>query len=145
MIKLIIKDLSGDIQKMLFDYKLINVELAHYNVKIEKFNQLSITDISTFGNDYVTWDIFTSEPISMDPHYHIGPEYRIILDGLVKFYFSINDSIYELDLEAGYGINVPDKQVHWFKSYESFTAIRFFTNPEGHVAYNAPDGFKINK
>lgn len=143
MIKLCIKNQTDTIQKIIFDYDLIDIELTQHSINIERYLELSNQDIVSMAeqHEYISWDIFDSEPIIMNPHFHKGPEHRIILDGKVKFYLAINDLIYELDIGAGYGINIPDHQIHWFKSDNPFQAIRFFTNYTGHVKYNVPDNF----
>ncbi len=143
MVTLYIKNKLDNIQKVIFDYDLIYIELNQYNINIEKYLELSNQDLESIAkrNEYVYWDYFKSDPIIMEAHYHKGPEHRIILNGSVTFSLYVNDLIYELNLDAGYGINVPDRQIHWFKSIEPFQAVRFFTNLDGHVKYSVPEDF----
>ncbi|HSO84145.1 MAG TPA: cupin, partial [Thiocapsa sp.] len=63
-------------------------------------------------------------------------EVRFFVEGSGLFYLHTNGRVYAVICEQGDLISVPDSTTHWFDMgpRPHFTAIRFFTNPEGWVA-----------
>ena len=61
---------------------------------------------------------------------------RLFVEGSGCFYLHANGKEFRAVLEAGDYISVPAGMAHWFDMGPEpfFTAIRFFTNPEGWVA-----------
>ena len=69
-------------------------------------------------------------------HTHSDFEIRFFVAGQAMFYLHVGARVYLVLCEAGDLISVPANTTHWFDMGEkpSFTAIRFFTTPEGWVA-----------
>lgn len=69
-------------------------------------------------------------------HTHSDFEIRFFVDGEALFYLHVGDRVYLVLCEGGDLISVPANTTHWFDMGErpNFTAIRFFTTPEGWVA-----------
>ncbi|HKY63701.1 MAG TPA: acireductone dioxygenase [bacterium] len=69
-------------------------------------------------------------------HIHTEDEIRFFVEGGGLFFLHIGEHIYAVDCEKSDLISVPAGTKHWFDAGPNphFTAIRFFTNPEGWVA-----------
>lgn len=72
----------------------------------------------------------------LNEHIHVEDEARFFVEGSGAFYINLGNTIAMLVCEAGDFVSVPAGTKHWFdmSSNPKFTAIRFFTNPEGWVA-----------
>lgn len=72
----------------------------------------------------------------LSEHTHADYEMRFFVAGAGMFYLRKDDRVYMLLCTAGDLISVPAGTTHWFDMSEapSFTAIRFFTTPDGWVA-----------
>lgn len=72
----------------------------------------------------------------LSEHTHAEYEMRFFVAGAGAFYIRKDDKVYMLLCTAGDLISVPAGTTHWFDMSEapSFTAIRFFTRPDGWVA-----------
>ena len=69
-------------------------------------------------------------------HTHSDFEIRFFVAGQAMFYLHVGARVYLVLCEAGDLISVPANTPHWFDMGEKpdFTAIRFFTTPDGWVA-----------
>lgn len=69
-------------------------------------------------------------------HTHSEDEARFFVAGSGAFYLHVEDAVYQVVCETGDLISVPAGARHWFDMGPApeFTAIRFFTSPEGWVA-----------
>lgn len=69
-------------------------------------------------------------------HTHSDFEVRFFVEGRGTFYLHLQDKVYAVVCEEGDLISVPAGTPHWFDMGKNphFTAIRFFTIPEGWVA-----------
>ncbi len=69
-------------------------------------------------------------------HVHVEDEARLMVAGSGVFYLRVQDTLLLLLLEAGELISVPAGMRHWFDMglQPAFTAVRFFTRPDGWVA-----------
>jgi len=69
-------------------------------------------------------------------HTHSDFEVRFFVGGRGTFYLHLEDKVYAVVCEEGDLISVPSGTPHWFDMGKAphFTAIRFFTIPEGWVA-----------
>ena len=72
----------------------------------------------------------------LNEHIHAEDEARFFTSGSGAFYINLGSNVAMLVCEAGDFVSVPAGTKHWFdmSSNPNFTAIRFFTNPEGWVA-----------
>ncbi|WP_448187329.1 1,2-dihydroxy-3-keto-5-methylthiopentene dioxygenase [Azospirillum sp. sgz301742] len=72
----------------------------------------------------------------MSEHTHTEDEARFFVAGSGCFLLHIGRKVYRVECERGDLISVPAGTRHWFDmgSQPSFTAIRFFTRPNGWVA-----------
>ena len=72
----------------------------------------------------------------LNEHIHAEDEARFFVNGSGAFYINLGDTVAMLVCEAGDFVSVPAGTKHWFdmSANPTFTAIRFFTNPEGWVA-----------
>ncbi len=68
-------------------------------------------------------------------HTHADAEVRFFADGAGIFYLHIGDEVHAVLCEAGDLLSVPADTTHWFDmgTDPSFTAIRFFHDPDGWV------------
>lgn len=73
----------------------------------------------------------------LDEHSHREDEVRFFVSGSGLFSLHIGSDIYEVLCEQGDLISVPDGVPHWFDMGPAphFTAIRFFTEPDGWVGH----------
>jgi 1,2-dihydroxy-3-keto-5-methylthiopentene dioxygenase len=73
----------------------------------------------------------------LDEHTHSEDEVRFFVAGTGLFFLHVGDRVYEILCEQGDLIGVPDGATHWFDMgpAPSFTAIRFFTRPDGWVGH----------
>jgi 1,2-dihydroxy-3-keto-5-methylthiopentene dioxygenase len=73
----------------------------------------------------------------LDEHFHKEDEVRFFVAGSGLFTLHIDDRVYEITCVAGDLIGVPDGTTHWFDMGPApyFTAIRFFTEPDGWVGH----------
>ena len=71
----------------------------------------------------------------LSEHTHAEDEARFMVDGAGTFYLRQGGQVLILELTAGDLISVPAGMRHWFDMGERphFTAIRFFTRPDGWV------------
>lgn len=95
---------------------------------------------------YRTWDVISLHPGHpdkaelrkkfLDEHTHGEDEVRFFVRGSGLFCMHIGDEVYSMLCEKDDLIAVPAGTRHWFDMgpNPSFTAIRFFNNPEGWVA-----------
>ena len=95
---------------------------------------------------YQTWDVISLHPEHpdkaelrrkfLDEHTHGEDEVRFFVRGSGLFCMHIGDEVYAMLCEKDDLIAVPAGTRHWFDMgpNPSFTAIRFFNNPEGWVA-----------
>lgn len=74
-------------------------------------------------------------------HTHAEDEARVFLDGTGAFYLHIADRVLVVVCGRGDFLNVPAGTPHWFDMGPAprFTAIRFFTRPDGWVAIPTGD------
>ncbi len=77
----------------------------------------------------------------LSEHTHAEDEVRFFVEGEGMFYLRIDGNVYMTLCERGDLIGVPDGVRHWFDTSAApcFTAIRFFTNPDGWVAQYTGD------
>ena len=68
-------------------------------------------------------------------HTHAEDEARLKVDGAGVFYLRSQGQVLVLELTAGDLISVPEGMRHWFDmgARPRFTAIRFFTRPDGWI------------
>ncbi len=73
----------------------------------------------------------------LEEHSHMEDEVRFFVSGSGLFSLHMRGKVYEVLCEAGDLISVPDATPHWFDMgpEPDFTAIRFFTEPDGWVGY----------
>jgi len=95
---------------------------------------------------YQTWDVISLHPGHpdkdelrrkfLDEHTHGEDEVRFFVRGSGLFCMHVGDEVYAMLCEKDDLIAVPAGTRHWFDMgpNPSFTAIRFFNNPEGWVA-----------
>jgi len=78
----------------------------------------------------------------MTEHTHTEDEARFFVAGSGTFYLHLGRKVYRVGCERGDLISIPAGIRHWFDMGErpSFTAIRFFTRPDGWVAAYTGDG-----
>jgi 1,2-dihydroxy-3-keto-5-methylthiopentene dioxygenase len=71
----------------------------------------------------------------LSEHTHVENEARFMVEGAGAFYLRCGGEVLILELTAGDLISVPDGTRHWFDmgAQPRFTAIRFFTRPDGWV------------
>ncbi|AWK86885.1 1,2-dihydroxy-3-keto-5-methylthiopentene dioxygenase [Azospirillum thermophilum] len=69
-------------------------------------------------------------------HTHDEDEARFFVEGSGAFYLHVDRKVFRVVCEAGDLLNVPAGTRHWFDMGPdpAFTAIRFFTRPDGWVA-----------
>lgn len=69
-------------------------------------------------------------------HIHVEDEARFFVAGAGAFYLHVETVVYQVVCVAGDLISVPTGARHWFDmgADPEFTAIRFFTRPDGWVA-----------
>lgn len=74
-------------------------------------------------------------------HTHEEDEARFFVEGSGAFYLHIGDRVFRIVCEAGDLLSVPAGIKHWFDMGPAphFTAIRFFTRPDGWVASHTGD------
>ena len=101
---------------------------------------------------YQTWDVISLHPGHpdkdelrrkfLDEHTHGEDEVRFFVRGSGLFCMHIGDEVFAMLCEKDDLIAVPAGTRHWFDMgpHPSFTAIRFFNNPEGWVARFTGDG-----
>jgi 1,2-dihydroxy-3-keto-5-methylthiopentene dioxygenase len=72
----------------------------------------------------------------LDEHAHAEDEVRFFVEGSGAFYLHLGGKVYQVVCVRGDLLSVPAGTTHWFDMGPDpeFTAIRFFTNPEGWVA-----------
>jgi 1,2-dihydroxy-3-keto-5-methylthiopentene dioxygenase len=72
----------------------------------------------------------------LEEHTHDDDEMRFFAEGWGVFYLHLGRQVVALRCEAGDLLRVPAGTTHWFDmgTRPSFTAIRWFTRPEGWVA-----------
>ena len=72
----------------------------------------------------------------LDEHTHAEDEVRFFVKGSGLFYLHVAGVVYGVTMVEGDFIRIPSGVVHWFDMGEKplFTALRFFTNPDGWVA-----------
>jgi 1,2-dihydroxy-3-keto-5-methylthiopentene dioxygenase len=72
----------------------------------------------------------------LSEHVHDDFEVRFFVEGSGRFYLRAGGRVHLLDCERGDLVSVPAGMTHWFDMGERpcFTAIRFFTTPDGWVA-----------
>ncbi len=77
----------------------------------------------------------------LNEHIHNEPEIRFFVEGSGHFFLHVGAKVYSVLCEKGDLISVPENYRHWFDMGEEpfFTAIRFFTKPEGWIAYFTGD------
>ena len=98
-------------------------------------------------NGFKTVDVVSIAPDSpereamrqkfLDEHFHKEDEVRFFVAGSGLFSLHVNGKVYEIRCEQGDLIGVPDGTRHWFDMgpAPSFTAIRFFTEPDGWIGH----------
>ena len=74
-------------------------------------------------------------------HTHTEDEARFFVDGSGAFYLHVGDQVYRIVCEQGDLLSIPAGLKHWFDMGPDpyFTAIRFFTRPDGWVAVPTGD------
>lgn len=72
----------------------------------------------------------------LSEHTHTEDEARFFVAGSGCFFIHIGRKVYRVECESGDLVSVPASMRHWFDMgpRPSFTAIRFFTRPDGWVA-----------
>ncbi|WP_142849668.1 acireductone dioxygenase [Telmatospirillum sp. J64-1] len=72
----------------------------------------------------------------LNEHIHAEDEARLMLDGAGSFYLHVEGKVFQVTCERGDLISVPAGVKHWFDMGEKpcFSALRFFTDPNGWVA-----------
>ncbi len=73
----------------------------------------------------------------LDEHTHEEAEVRFFVAGTGLFFLHVGERVYEVLCEQGDLLGVPDGVTHWFDMGPEpyFTAIRFFTRPDGWVGH----------
>lgn len=79
----------------------------------------------------------------LDEHTHDEDEARFFVEGAGAFYIHLDRRVFRVVCEAGDLLSIPAGTPHWFDMgpRPRFTAIRFFTRPDGWVA--SPTGDTI--
>jgi Uncharacterized conserved protein, contains double-stranded beta-helix domain len=69
-------------------------------------------------------------------HTHDEDEARFFVNGTGAFYLHVGDQVYRVICEQGDLVSIPAGTKHWFDMGPDphFTAIRFFTRPDGWIA-----------
>lgn len=77
----------------------------------------------------------------LDEHTHSEDEARFFVEGSGTFFLHLDGRVFRLVCEAGDLLSVPAGIRHWFDMgpQPRFTAIRFFTRPDGWVALPTGD------
>lgn len=72
----------------------------------------------------------------LSEHTHEEDEARFFVEGSGAFYLHLGDKVYRIVCEQGDLLSIPAGIKHWFDMGPEphFTAIRFFTRPDGWVA-----------
>ncbi|WP_372396546.1 acireductone dioxygenase [Azospirillum sp. HJ39] len=77
----------------------------------------------------------------LDEHTHDEDEARAFVEGAGAFYIHLDRRVFRIVCEAGDLLSIPAGTPHWFDMgpRPRFTAIRFFTRPDGWVAVPTGD------
>ncbi|ALG71501.1 acireductone dioxygenase [Azospirillum thiophilum] len=77
----------------------------------------------------------------MEEHTHGEDEARAFVEGAGAFYIHLDRRVFRVVCEAGDLLSIPAGTPHWFDmgARPRFTAIRFFTRPDGWVAVPTGD------
>jgi 1,2-dihydroxy-3-keto-5-methylthiopentene dioxygenase len=78
----------------------------------------------------------------INEHVHYENEVRFFVEGSGLFYLHLDSYVYLVLCEAGDLISIPPHTKHWFdmSASPSFTAIRFFVEPDGWVGHFTESG-----
>jgi cupin superfamily acireductone dioxygenase involved in methionine salvage len=127
---------DNEITQFISNNLLISLKLEEYGIKLnhadfENIEEFTAKVLATTA--YTNWDIFRSNtPItSRDLHYHMYLQARLMVKGIGRFCFEIDDELLELDVGPGDFISFPAKVIHYFNTLEPTLAIRFFSTDDG--------------
>lgn len=112
--------------------------LAAYRADIDRLvaeNGFRSVDVVSIAPDHPQREALRAK--FLDEHTHQEDEVRFFVAGTGLFFLHVGDRVYELLCEQGDLIGVPDGATHWFDmgAEPDFTAIRFFTRPDGWVGH----------
>ena len=118
---------------------LISIELDKLGIKFKKTEFFNIdTFIHSVLNEYnfVRYDLhdIDTHMLKNDRHYHNHDEARMIVKGDGVFYFIVDDTKIELMVEPGTFIIIPKEMIHYFKTCDKMTVLRFFSTDEQYEA-----------
>jgi 1,2-dihydroxy-3-keto-5-methylthiopentene dioxygenase len=93
------------------------------------------TAVDAVSVSAATPDLPTVRGRFLSEHTHAEDEARYMVEGGGTFYLRSGAEVLMLELTAGDLISVPEGMRHWFDMGERphFTAVRFFTRPDGWV------------
>lgn len=111
--------------------------LGAYHDEIQRINEtfhFVSVDVASITPDHPKKEELRN--IFLKEHTHSDFEVRFFVEGRGTFYLHLQDKVYAVVCEEGDLISVPSGTPHWFDMGKEphFTAIRFFTIPEGWVA-----------
>lgn len=98
-------------------------------------NGFQSVDVVSIAPDHPQRDALRAK--FLDEHTHEEAEVRFFVAGSGLFVLHVGERVYEVLCEQGDLIGVPDGTTHWFDMGPEpcFTAIRFFTRPDGWVGH----------
>ncbi|MFD1623223.1 1,2-dihydroxy-3-keto-5-methylthiopentene dioxygenase [Azospirillum griseum] len=87
-------------------------------------------------------NIGTLRAMFLDEHTHGEDEARFFVEGSGAFYLHLDQRVFRIVCEAGDLLSIPGGTRHWFDMGPTphFTAIRFFTHPDGWRAVPTGSG-----
>lgn len=112
--------------------------LKSYQMEMERIQQehgFQSTDIVSISSNHPQKKLLRQK--FLNEHTHDEPEVRFFIEGSGLFFLHIDSLVYSVLCEKGDLIHIPPNYRHWFDMGEEplFTAIRFFTRPDGWIAY----------
>jgi len=118
------------ITKFLTDYDFITTELNEYGIELSR---VMFHDIGEFTNNIIESsefdkhqvDIINSPMLDNVPAYHPTTTAMAVLKGVGKYHFEIDNSKFELLVEAGDFIAVPPTIKQCFTTIQHMTVIKF--------------------
>lgn len=116
--------------------------IAAYQHQIDQFKQeggFQSVDVIHMTPNHPQKEVLRQK--FLQEHIHSEDEIRFFVKGSGLFYMHIADQVYAVRCEQNDLISVPTGIKHWFDAglEPQFTAIRFFTTPDGWVAQYTGD------
>ena len=111
------------------DIERVRAQGGYVTVDIARLRRGEESDTDWTANAAVARGKFLAE------HTHADDEVRYFVDGRGAFYLRLDGNVHIVICEAGDLLSVPPGTRHWFDmgTDPSFTALRFFREPEGWV------------